>query len=183
MFKRRKYTRRFGIKKGDQILTWSPFCAPEGSRTPNLQIRSLALYPVELSAHAYHTGSGEGGIRTLVALLALNRLAGGCLQPLGHLSGSHEETWAGHLHGQRRERDSNPRHLRAAVFKTAPFDRSGISPGPLYLCNAKMVLDRSRVVNSLIGTFFIRGVFEFVTHLRFFRDNLLIVSVKHHRFR
>ena len=29
---------------------------------------------------------------------------------------------------QRRERDSNPRNLRSAVFKTAPFDRSGISP-------------------------------------------------------
>lgn len=29
------------------------FClsAPEGSRTPNLQIRSLPLYPIELRAH------------------------------------------------------------------------------------------------------------------------------------
>src|SRR6266851_6437813 len=97
-----------------------------------------------------------------------------------------EETWARHLHGQRRERDSNPRHLRAAVFKTAPFDRSGISPGPLCLCNAKMVLDHSRVVNSLVGTFFIRSVVarrvvEFVTRLQFFRHGL-VVSVKLQRF-
>src|SRR5713101_5836184 len=85
-----------------------------------------------------------------------------------------EETWARHLNGQRRERDSNPRHLRAAVFKTAPFDRSGISPGPLCISEIKMVLDRSLVVNSLIVTFFIWGVFRWIIRLGFFSCGLLI---------
>src|SRR5262249_20307845 len=91
--------------------------------------------------------------------------------------------WARHLNGQRRERDSNPRHLRAAVFKTAPFNRSGISPGPLCLYNAKMVLDRSRVVNSLLRTFFIPSVYEPVVHMRFVYHGHLPVGVKYHRGR
>ena len=74
--------------------------------------------------------------------------------------------WARHLNGQRRERDSNPRHLRAAVFKTAPFDRSGISPGPLCLCNTMMVLDRSRIVNSLVVTFCVWAVLGLVVRLQ-----------------
>jgi hypothetical protein len=38
--------------------------APEGSRTSNLQIRSLTLYPIELRALKF--SGGERGIRTLV---------------------------------------------------------------------------------------------------------------------
>jgi hypothetical protein len=40
-----------------------------------------------------------------------------------------------------------------------------------------MVFDRSPVVNSLVRTFFIRGVFELVTHLQFFRHVLLIAAM------
>ena len=35
--------------------------APERSRTPNPQIRSLVLYPVELRALSLPQGRGEGG--------------------------------------------------------------------------------------------------------------------------
>ena len=74
--------------------------------------------------------------------------------------------WARHLNGQRRERDSNPRHLRAAVFKTAPFDRSGISPGPLYAYDTEMVLDWPRIVNSLVVTFCVWAVLGLVARLQ-----------------
>ncbi len=51
------------------------FGAPERSRTPNLQIRSLTLCPIELQAHAFY--GGERGIRTLAPLsrLLLSRQA------------------------------------------------------------------------------------------------------------
>ena len=39
--------------------------APERSRTSNLQIRSLMLYPIELQA--LKTSGGERGIRTLAS--------------------------------------------------------------------------------------------------------------------
>ena len=34
------------------LLIIGLLCAPEGSRTPNPQLRRLMLYPVELQAHA-----------------------------------------------------------------------------------------------------------------------------------
>ena len=33
---------------------------PEGSRTPNPQIRSLVLYPIELRTHSIANGVGDG---------------------------------------------------------------------------------------------------------------------------
>ena len=81
------------------------------------------------------------------------------------------------MNGQRRERDSNPRHLRAAVFKTAPFDRSGISPGPLCVCDTMMVLDWPRIVNSLVVTFCVGAVLGLVARPRCI-SHVLGVGVK-----
>ena len=55
-------------------------------RTPDLMVRSHALYPTELRSHT-KTG-GERGIRTLDGLLTHTPLAGARLRPLGHLSGA-----------------------------------------------------------------------------------------------
>ncbi len=57
--------------------------APERNRTPNLQIRSLTLYPIELRAH---THGGERGIRTLAPGFPDSCLAGKRYRPLSHLS-------------------------------------------------------------------------------------------------
>jgi Phage integrase family len=63
--------------------------APGEIRTPDLLVRSQALYPTELRAHLSKIiGGGEGGIRTLDGLLTHTPLAGARLRPLGHLSGS-----------------------------------------------------------------------------------------------
>ena len=66
--------------------------APGEIRTPDLLVRSQALYPTELRAQGARilpkTTGGEGGIRTLEGLLTLTPLAGARLRPLGHLSGS-----------------------------------------------------------------------------------------------
>jgi hypothetical protein len=65
--------------------------APGEIRTPDLLVRSQALYPTELRAQAKQRLTatnigGEGGIRTLEGLLTLTPLAGARLRPLGHLS-------------------------------------------------------------------------------------------------
>ena len=56
---------------------------PRRIRTPNLLVRSQTLYPVELWAHLM---AEREGFEPSVGDYPYNRLAGGCLQPLGHLS-------------------------------------------------------------------------------------------------
>ncbi len=51
------------------LVTALIFCAPEGTRTPNLLIRSQMLYPLSYGRSCFasiHTGStrGDSGIRT-----------------------------------------------------------------------------------------------------------------------
>ena len=60
--------------------------APGRSRTPNLQIRSLTLYPIELQALKILKHGGERGIRTLVPGFPDSCLAGKRFRPLSHLS-------------------------------------------------------------------------------------------------
>ena len=59
----------------------------ERSRTSDLQIRNLTLYPAELQSRIYGLSvCGAGGIRTPDTLLGYNSLAGSHLRPLGHHS-------------------------------------------------------------------------------------------------
>ena len=69
----------------------------ERSRTSDLQIRNLTLYPTELQSQKYYTVRcetlkqdvillGAGGIRTPDILVGYNSLAGSHLRPLGHHS-------------------------------------------------------------------------------------------------
>ncbi len=64
---------------------WVLTCAPEGTRTPSLLIRSQTLYPFELRAqHAgtrYSDGAEEAGFEPARELSPPTRLAGGRTRP------------------------------------------------------------------------------------------------------
>lgn len=57
--------------------------APGRSRTCDLQIRSLLLYPAELRAHNM---AEKGGFEPPIQVSPYNHLAGDRLKPLGHFS-------------------------------------------------------------------------------------------------
>ena len=94
--------------------------APRRIRTSDPRFRRPMLYPAELLAHEQFS-SGERGIRTR-GKFPYTRLAGEHLRPLGQLS-THAYSIV-----KRRRRDSNPRSLHSAVFKTAAFGHSATPP-------------------------------------------------------
>ena len=95
-------------RKGPALAEGRPHrnITPRRTRTPNLLVRSQTLYPIELWAQM----AEREGFEPSVECYPYNRLAGGCLQPLGHLSAVPFPLW-------RRARDSNPQGLAPGGFQ------------------------------------------------------------------
>src|SRR4030042_551940 len=103
-------------------------------RTPDIQIRSLTLYPAEPWARIFFFNGGESGIRTrgtpLKGVQSLSRRSLSATQPsLRDLFPARFlQPWPAGHNLWRREQDSNPRTFRSTVFKTAAIEHSALPP-------------------------------------------------------
>ena len=108
-----------------------------------------------------NTPSGEGGIRTLDGLLTHTRLAGGRLQPLGHLSRTLARSCQPPpmLHDERclrRRWDSNPRSFRLPVFKTGALNHSATPPEKEFGTERSVVMPQGPTTRNPFLTSFSR---------------------------